>query len=817
MIRNLLRVKKTPYIFMRYMHTIKITPLLRFLLVFCVMVAGAAVKPQVVKADTKPGWIVSCTFSHSLPDDPIVAFRQPGASHLHDFVGARTTDAFSTFTSLRTGGTTCAVPGDKSSYWVPALYEDGVQIVPQSNSGNNVFYYRRIGAPPGTVVQPIPAGLRIIIGNARAMSPQENPGLGTTIVFNCRPAEQGTSPLPAPPTQCASDIMVISFMFPNCWDGVNLDSADHRSHMSYPVSGRCPASHPVELPRLEAFFRYIVGPGPIGTITLASGPYYTAHQDFFNGWHPNAIQALVTNCINAGIDCGENPPLPPGTLTSTISGNTGVGGVTLSYMDGTARTVTSSGDGSYILPVSENWSGSVTATNSCFTFSPGNKSYNNVIENQTGQNYTPTFNSGAGCADIDVSIGGGGQGRLGVPDGASARTGFAGVDNGPVKIESTNGMDILAALRVIWKEPGFRASYSEMMGLPKEQLSTEYWFPWYNNAMPNSMDQGFRIGNVNTTSTAIQVWVGTNRIDNFSLNPGDSMRVSYDVDDGPIRIVCTDCSGGEKIIAALRVIWKEPGKRFSYSEMMGLPVEQLSDEYWFPWYNNAMPNSMDQGFRIANVSSTESNTVEVWVGNMKLDTLSLNPGASMRVGYNVDDGPIRIVCTTCMNTDDDKIIAALRVIWKEPGFRASYSEMMGLPKEQLSDEYWFPWYNNVVPASMDQGFRIANVSSTESNTVEVWVGSTKLATIPLAAGASARVGYNVDNGPIRIVCTTCTNTDGDQILAALRVIWKEPGFRASYSEMMGLPAQALSTEYWFPWYNNAAINSMDQGFRIAVP
>ena len=142
---------------------------------------------------------------------------------------------------------------------------------------------------------------------------------------------------------------------------------------------------------------------------------------------------------------------------------------------------------------------------------------------------------------------------------------------------------------------------------------------------------------------------------------------------------------------------------------------------------------------------------------------------------------------------------------------------MGLPKEQLSSQYWFPWYNNAVPASMDQGFRIANISTTESNTVEVWVGSSKRATLPLGAGGSTRVGYNVDNGPIKIVCTTCTNTGSDKIIAALRVIWREPGFRASYSEMMGLPHEALSTEYWFPWYNFAAPNSLDQGFRISVP
>ena len=41
-----------------------------------------------------------------------------------------------------------------------------------------------------------------------------------------------------------------------CWDGKNLDSPDHTSHVSYPASGTfesngpCPATHPVKLPQL---------------------------------------------------------------------------------------------------------------------------------------------------------------------------------------------------------------------------------------------------------------------------------------------------------------------------------------------------------------------------------------------------------------------------------------------------------------------------------------------------------------------------------------------------------------------------------------
>ena len=77
-----------------------------------------------------PGWIVSCQYSHSLKDDPIVFPGKPGTSHLHDFVGGASIDAFSTGTSLRAGGTTCAMPSDASGYWVPALYENGVRVLP---------------------------------------------------------------------------------------------------------------------------------------------------------------------------------------------------------------------------------------------------------------------------------------------------------------------------------------------------------------------------------------------------------------------------------------------------------------------------------------------------------------------------------------------------------------------------------------------------------------------------------------------------------------------------------------------------------------
>lgn len=45
----------------------------------------------------------------------------------------------------------------------------------------------------------------------------------------------------------------LEVMFPSCWDGKNLDSVDHKSHMAYPdllQNGACPKGFPVRLPTL---------------------------------------------------------------------------------------------------------------------------------------------------------------------------------------------------------------------------------------------------------------------------------------------------------------------------------------------------------------------------------------------------------------------------------------------------------------------------------------------------------------------------------------------------------------------------------------
>jgi hypothetical protein len=179
---------------------------------------------------------------------------------------------------------------------------------------------------------------------------------------------------------------------------------------------------------------------------------------------------------------------------------------------------------------------------------------------------------------VTITIGGTPMGSpIPLAAGASTRVSFAGVNNGPVKIVSTQ--NIVAAERD--PRANNTVSFSEMMALPNSQLDTIYWLPWYNNA---GLDTQLRLGNVSATPATVRIFIGGLEMTGspFTLAAGASIRKSYvGIDNGPVRI-----ESNVNIVAAERVIYKINGLSTSFSEMMGLPNSSLDVRYWMPWYNN---------------------------------------------------------------------------------------------------------------------------------------------------------------------------------------------------------------------------------------
>jgi hypothetical protein len=236
-------------------------------------------------------FIESCRFSHRAPDDPIVFPGKPGLSHDHTFVGNRTTNALSTYGSLRAGGTSCRRADDTAAYWMPTLYQGTTPVLPAAAT----IYYRR-----GTFkeVRPFPSNLRMIAGDAKTTTPQQ-----FRIVFwNCGGGEGGSpsSMVPTCPATQGSALR-LHVRFPNCWDGLHLDSRDHKSHMAYALKGDCPSTHPVAVPAITILFRYpsLGGEG----FWLASGGQFSGHADFMNTWRQGVLRRLVDGCLNRLVHC----------------------------------------------------------------------------------------------------------------------------------------------------------------------------------------------------------------------------------------------------------------------------------------------------------------------------------------------------------------------------------------------------------------------------------------------------------------------------------------------------------------------------------
>lgn len=236
--------------------------------------------------------VTECAYSHSAPDDPIVFPDEPGMSHEHDFFGNVTTDAFSTVDTLLREPTSCQKQRDTAAYWAPQLLDHGVAVVPS----RSIAYYRAAPGVDPTLLEMYPKGLKIIAGDMTATEPLSADLAGWTCGVS--------SAHSAAPPECPDQAPLRAVMtFPDCWDGVHVDSENHRSHMANSTDGECPASHPVHVAQLTFSIAYpIAGDGH--ELTLASGSTYGIHADFINSWDQSGLAGEIRLCLHRDVVCG---------------------------------------------------------------------------------------------------------------------------------------------------------------------------------------------------------------------------------------------------------------------------------------------------------------------------------------------------------------------------------------------------------------------------------------------------------------------------------------------------------------------------------
>lgn len=247
---------------------------------------------------------------HRNADNLVVSPRlRNGAHHTHDYVGNLSTTAFSTDAGLAAARTTC-VDGDKSTYYWPVLRRQDRPTTP--TPGVTDTHHGNIGqilspagvrvefrGNPTTHVVPMPRFLRMMTGDPVA----------GTVGLDLAHAQWGCAGFPDRFTMlypsCPNGKVTRTFDWPSCWNGLDTDSENHRTHVVFPdAAGLCP-SGTFAVPQVRVVVSYDVPEGaPIAVDAFSEQKHnpVTDHAGFVDVLTTRQMAKVVT-CLNEGRHC----------------------------------------------------------------------------------------------------------------------------------------------------------------------------------------------------------------------------------------------------------------------------------------------------------------------------------------------------------------------------------------------------------------------------------------------------------------------------------------------------------------------------------
>ncbi|KAJ7598678.1 hypothetical protein C8J56DRAFT_914678 [Mycena floridula] len=253
--------------------------------------------------------------------DPLIS---PGnvSGHLHQVVGGSGFDFNMPINSTNLPSSTCtscSINENKSNYWSPTLYFQSpvngtfkrVAQKPGPLTGNPnagmVVYYIQVGS-----VTSFPQNFRMLTGDPFLRVYNSSFDDSRSIMFRCLASDESSGPDTngMPTTNCVGGIRS-QLNFPTCWNGKDIDTANHKDHVAYATGASfgnfgtgCPSTHPVTIPLLyfETYWdtapyasSWVNGKSPF-VWSMGDPTGYGYHADYMMGWPEATLKAAMAQC-----------------------------------------------------------------------------------------------------------------------------------------------------------------------------------------------------------------------------------------------------------------------------------------------------------------------------------------------------------------------------------------------------------------------------------------------------------------------------------------------------------------------------------------